>query len=317
VAALAFAAQGCRSAQDPWKEVKGGPTRVLVTVPALYSFVKSVGGSDAAVVGMLTTTGPHDYQPVHADHLLAYKADLFFSIGLELDEFVEKVVQASNNSKLELIQLGETALDKKLLLPSGGHESHEKEHGEEGEKGHHHHGEFDPHVWLGIPQAIAMVEHIRDTLQRTDPKNKDAYGRRAADYVEQLRKLHQDGLKMLQGKKNRKLVTMHESLGYLGKSFGLEIMDSIQPRPGIEADARKLAELVELCKKKDVRVIAVELQYSAGSAETLKAELKRRGLEVRLAVVDPMETARPAELTADYYVSKMRENLEHLAESFP
>jgi zinc transport system substrate-binding protein len=308
--ALGTMLSGCSKARDPWKDVPGGPTKVLVTIPPLYCFAKNVAGGDAAVLCLLGPHGPHGYEPRYEDELKAKKADLFFAIGLGLDEFTGKIVNSSTNKKIKVVEVGD----------AGGLIKQEHEHGKEekGEHDHHHHGEYDPHVWLGIPQSIRMVNAIRDSLQEIDPKNKEGYARRAAAYVKELEKLQADGQIELKNKKNRKLIATHESLRYFGKSFLLEILDSIQPRPGIEADPTKMRDLVKLMKEKDVRVIATEPQYPHKLAEILKENLAKQKIEVRLAEIDPLETvARMEDLDAGYYVRKMRENVTNLAKALP
>jgi ABC-type Zn uptake system ZnuABC Zn-binding protein ZnuA len=306
---LGTALPGCSKARDPWKDVPGGPTKVLVTIPPLYCFAKNVAGDDAAVLCLLGSHGPHDYEPTPDDALKAKKADLFFAIGLGLDEFTGKIVNHSLNKKIKVVEVGD----------AGGLIKQEHEHGKEekGDHDHHHHGEYDPHVWLGIPQSIRMVNAIRDSLQEIDPKNKEGYARRAAAYVKELGKLQADGQIALKDKKNRKLIATHESLRYFGKSFLLEILDSIQPRPGIEADPTKMRDLVKLMKEKDVRVIATEPQYPHKLAEILKANLGKQKIEVKLVEIDPLETAPAGELDAGYYIKKMRENITNLAKALP
>ena len=49
---LGSAIAGCSKATDPWKDVPGGPTKVLVTIPPLYCFAKNVAGEDAAAASL-------------------------------------------------------------------------------------------------------------------------------------------------------------------------------------------------------------------------------------------------------------------------
>jgi zinc transport system substrate-binding protein len=302
----------CRKSPDPWKEVPGGPTRVLVSIPPLYCFAKSIAGDDAAVQSLLVSEGPHDHEATPTDILKAAQAHVLFYIGLELDEsFAEKIMKSSGNTKLKAVDLG-TALPKNLLLAA------DSEHGESHhEDTHHHHGDIDPHIWLGIEQADKIVDCMCAELARIDPAHKGGFARRAEAYKKELAQLKEHGERVLAGKKNRKLVTTHDSLRYFGKSFGLEILDSIQPRPGIEADAHMMAKLAQLCKEQDVRVIALEPQYPTRSAESLQREIQAKGREVALVEVDPMETAPPQELTPAYYVQRMRANLDNLAQKLP
>jgi zinc transport system substrate-binding protein len=319
VAVLAFVTNGCNKADNVWEKVPGGPTKVLVTIPPLYSFAKNVGGEDAAVLCLLGAQGPHDFEPTHIDALKARKANLFLSIGLGLDEFVGKIVNSSGNKKIEVVELGEKALEpKKLLLASQDHDEHKaSEKNGHDKEDHHHHGEFDPHVWLGIDQATAMVDFLATTFEKVDPKNKANYAQRAGGYKKELQKLKQDGLNDLKAKKNKRLIATHDSLRYFAQTFRLEIVGSIQPRPGVEADARKIATLAKLCKEKNVRVLAVEPQFQDAPAETLKKHLHGQGITVELVTIDPMETVVPAQLDAGYYVKTMRENIKRLAEKLP
>src|SRR5439155_6981464 len=82
---VALSATGCgQPANKIWPE--GKSPRVLVSFAPLYSFVANVAGDDAAVLTLLTTTGPHEYQPTSQDTLKLRQADLFFINGLDLDE---------------------------------------------------------------------------------------------------------------------------------------------------------------------------------------------------------------------------------------
>ena len=285
--ALVSALPGCSRSTPVWNN-RGGPPRVVVTIPALDNFVRNVGGDHVAVVCLCTTQGPHHYQYNAEDAMLLRQADLFFAIGLQLDEkFAEPIQIESHNAHLQYVKLGER-LPKKLLLPMREEHEHGKE--EEGhEHGHEHeHGANDPHVWLGIEQAKAMVEIIRDELKKADPNHEADYDKNATSYLEKLDKLHSYGKKQLKDKKNRKIIAFHESLGYFAKSFDLNIVDVIEVTPGSESAQPHLVNLAKKCKEENVQVIAVEPQYSQ---ETSAKLLKEHNKGIEFVVVDPLETA--------------------------
>jgi ABC-type Zn uptake system ZnuABC Zn-binding protein ZnuA len=319
LAIFSLAAPGCSRHTSPWDGL-GGPPRVLVSFAPLYSFAKNVAGNDAAVLSLMTSQGPHEHETVPEDAQKFEKANVFYMIGLQLEKrgLVDRLKENSHNRDAAIVELGETDKLKKRLLKGEEEDEHEHEHGHDDEHGHgHEHGTYDPHVWLGIPEAIIIVETIRDDLMTRDPEHKEGYRERAANYIKQLKALHKYGLAALQKKKNRKLVTMHESLAYFARSFKLDIVGSIQTRPGEEADPQKIAQLVKLCRKENVRVIAVEPQYPESSAEALKKELARKGVkDVRIITLDPLETVT-GELHAGVYVRKMRENIDTLRKALP
>ncbi len=305
---LGFA--GCSAPPSGWPP--GKSPRILASFPPLYCFAKNLVGDDAALLCLLTTTGPHDYQVTPRDAILVGGADVFLTHGLTLDDtFTTRLKNSSGNVKLHFIELGEAvpmAQRRKL-----------SEAEQQGHAGHAHaHGSHDPHVWLGIPEAILMVERLRDELKTVDPGRAADYDRRAKEYVEKLKKLHAEGKEMLAGVKpeDQQLITMHDSAHYFARAFGLTIAACIQPRAGVELDARQMGQLVELCKMKNIRVVAVEPQYPDAAARTLSTEVAKKGVPApKIVVLDPLETAEKDQLDAGWYERKMRENLKNLADA--
>jgi zinc transport system substrate-binding protein len=302
---------GCSPAPDPWA---GKPTpHILVSVPPLYSFAKSVAGEHGDVKCLCTITGPHHYEYSTTDLRTLRGATRFFSVGLTLDDkFSDAMMTATNTNADVHVELGDKLTHK---LPLRGKEANH--HDGKDQHGHEHHGDFDPHVWLGTPQAIEMVEQIRDELKKVDPANAADYDKNAAAYIKELQKLHDDGVALLKDKKNKKIISFHESLGYFAKEFDIEIVDVIEDFPGHESDVKKINQLIRECKDNDVRVIAVEPQYpTTTAAGTLLDRLKEEGKSnVKLVEIDPLETAKENELSADLYTKTMRENLKQLADN--
>jgi ABC-type Zn uptake system ZnuABC Zn-binding protein ZnuA len=317
-AACGFA--GCGAPPSPWEGVPGGAKHVLVSFPPLYCFTRSVAGPDAKVLCLLTTVGPHDYQPTAADALKVRKADLFLVNGLGLDDFITRLVDSSGNTRVKVVRVAEAIPEKELLaMDEEDEHDHKDKHAHQEAHGHSH-GEHDPHVWLGLPQAVVMVNHIRDELIAIDPEHKSGYTRRAADYVQELQKLLEQGRKELEGKKNRRLITTHESLGYFARAFNLQIVGAIQVRAGVEPDAGKLKTLADLAKRDQVHVIAVEPQYMQArtGANALIREIGPQGKQVEVIEIDPLETIpHAADLHEGTYVSKIKANIDALAKALP
>lgn len=299
---------GCPKVADPWPQ-QSGP-RVLASFAPVYCFALNVAGSDAAILPLMTSHGPHGYSDSPSDTVKLRRAQLFLINGLDLDNTIAKrVTKSSPNRNLRLVAVGDAIPASQLL--AGGCNC---EHDGDDDKHSHDHG-IDPHVWLGIPEAICMVEKIRDEFMLIDPTNAPAYRTRAATYVERLQKLHAEGRELLKNKKERKLVTFHDSLQYFRRSFELQIAGVVEIAPGSEPGPKRLSELVKLCQDEKVRLIAVEPQYPSNTAaKTILLELRKKGIDAQFVEIDPLETARHEDLNADFYERKMRENLTNLAE---
>jgi zinc transport system substrate-binding protein len=315
VAILACAASlaGCRHGEVP--QWKGQHPHVVATIAPLACFARNVGGAHAEVKCLCTVTGPHETVFDAQESLLLRDTDVFLAVGLGLDEkFADKMYTHSNNAHLRYVKLGDS-LPKDLKLHS---DPDEDDKAKDKEK-HEEHGEINPHVWLGLAQAKAMVAMIRDELKKADPAHADDYDANAKKYSASLDKLLADGKQQLAGKTNRKVIAFHDSLPYFAGNFGIQIAGTIELAPGDEPSAAQLARLVKLCKEQDVRVIAAEPQYpKTTSVKTLHDSLDAKGFTVQMAEVDPLETAEPGQLDdLAWYEQKMRGSVEDLARKLP
>jgi ABC-type Zn uptake system ZnuABC Zn-binding protein ZnuA len=305
---------GCASAPDPWQ---GKPSpRVVATFPPLYCFARGVLGDHGAAHSLCDVTGPHHFELSANDTYWLRGADLFVANGLGLDKFSDRADQTSQNPRLVYLRVGER-LPKDLLLEAEHEDEHDK--GKPGQAHEHEHGDHDPHIWLGTPQAVRIVEMIRDDLKKIDAAHAEDYDKSAAKYVQDLKNLQKDGEGMLKDAKDRKIISFHDSLHYFAKSYGLTIVDVIEKGPGVEATAPEMTNLVRKCVEEKVRVIAVEPQYpKSTSARVLQEELQKKNHKVELVEIDPLETAERGQLEKDgarWYEKKMRDNLERLAKS--
>ncbi len=297
---------GCSKPADEWGERPG--LRVMTMFAPLYCFAANVAGDDATVLCLLDNQNPHKYDATARDGLKLNRADLFFTVGLDFgDNFCDNLKRGCGNNSLTLVKLGEAPQLKDRLRKMTISPAHAG----------HGHGEMDPHLWLGIPESIDMVEMIRDTLKAKDPAHAAGYEQRATAYMDKLKKLHADGLEQLAKKQDRNLLSFHESLAYFADSFKLSIVASIEKLPESEPDAKRLRELIHLCKDKNVRLITIEPQLPGRSAATtLLDAIRAQGVpDAAFVEIDTLETVTPGSLTPDYYERKMRQNLDHLAAS--
>ena len=311
---------------------------MLVSFPPLYAITHAIAGDHAYVLCLLTTQGPHDYDGAQTDTLKINKADLFIYNGLTLDDgLANNMLKNHKNKSLEVLNVGE-AIEKKFpkLLHHGAHEHGEpgkekdnhdgdkKQDAKKADEHGHKHGEHDPHLWLGPDQAQGMAKVIAAKLAEIDPTNKKSYEERAKKFSDKLEEIEAYGKAALKGKKNKKIITMHEAFDYFADAFGVEIAATIQKKPGSDPDAKGMADLVAACKKDKIAVIAVEPQYSTKLADALEASLKRDGIDVKIITLDPLETAAPEDPKAKkfnpdpgYYLKKYKENIDTLAKALP
>jgi ABC-type Zn uptake system ZnuABC Zn-binding protein ZnuA len=292
---------------------------VVASFPPLACFVRNVGGDRVGVISVCTVEGPHehDFHPEEARALR--KADLLLALGLGLDDkFTDRLHSNSGNARLAYVKLGERlqALDKGLVLPTWEAEEHKPAGRAEDQ------GERDPHVWLGIPQAKKMAELIGDELKKADAANAKDYDANARKFADKLQALQDEYKPKFDKKDNKRVVSFHDSMQYLARSFNLDVVGVIELHPNEEPSAGRTSELVKIWtdRKEGERpeVITVEPQYNEKVVDALIKELEARKITVKKVTVDPLETASAEELKdPGWYLKKMRANLDALLEGLP
>ena len=187
----------------------------------------------------------------------------------------------------------------------------------DGDKDGHDHGPHDPHIWLGPERAKVMVDIIADQLAELEPSKKENFLKRARDYKGKLDELKKYGEAKFKGKTNLKIVTQHESLGHFAAEFNLKIVGHIRMQSGIDEGTK--VELIRTCREKRPAVFTYEPQYNIDEVQSLRNTLKREGINTEIAEVDPIEqdTTSNAGSTPspDYYMERMRKNIDNLAQA--
>ncbi len=156
------------------------------------------------------------------------------------------------------------------------HRDHEEvdDHGMHDDDDHHHghhghgHSGPDPHAWQSPIRSAAYVEAIAEALAQVDPAGKDVYGANASTYLASLHALDREmaGLVGSLPADRRRIVTAHDSFGYLARDYGLTTL-------GVEG-------------------LSTESQPSAGSI----ASLHRQSAQSEIAAAFPDNVTNPRPL---------------------
>ncbi|MFZ4814078.1 MAG: metal ABC transporter substrate-binding protein [Phototrophicaceae bacterium] len=196
------------------------------------------------------------------------------------------------------------ALGRAYMLDCDAHD-----HAAEAE-GEHDHGACDPHVWGNPHNVIYWTMNIRDTLITLDPTNTDQYTANAAAYIAELDALTDDfvipALASIP-EANRKLVTSHDTLGYLAALGGLDIIGVVIAGGSttVEPSAQDIAALIGSIQEQNALALFVETTTSPTLAEQVAAEA---GIPVLTLYSDTLSDGEPAAT----YIAYMRYNVTQI-----
>ncbi len=139
----------------------------------------------------------------------------------------------------------------------------------------------DPHWWQDPRRAILAVEAIRASLTAADPAGRAGYARRARAYTAKLRRLDREIARCMARipAGQRKLVTTHDSLGYLAARYDIEVIGSVIPSLSTQAQpsAKEVDELVGQIEDEGVNAVFPEAAVSRGSGAGDRPRGRRRG----------------------------------------
>ena len=248
---------------------------VLATTPMLGDFLNEIGGANINLtILMPPEADPHTYDPSPQDAAKIAEADLVFYVGLKYEpSAVMKLIENTSNTESVLVEVGEYI--NPIEFSEEGHDDHDDEEGHEGHEGHDH-GSEDPHFWFDPARVSMAVELMINKLIELDPSNEVAYKTSGDAYIKELNQLDTTIAKLIETipSENRKIITTHESLGYLEAKYGLEVLSTIIPSlsSANEISPAQLADVLDVIEDNNVQVMFIEAEAPSVYGETIAQE---------------------------------------------
>ena len=280
-----------------------GRLRVLTSFYPMYDFACKIGGDCIDVTNMVPSgTEPHDWEPSTNDLKNLEKADVFIYNGADMEPWADDLL-VSRSDTLRVVEASENV---ELRTTDGEHE-----HAHEHEGADHHHGDFDPHVWLDPENAKIEMEAIRDALCAADPENSTVFQSNYEKYAAELDVLDAEFREKLAPLPNRTIVVAHEAFGYLCDAYGLTQVGIEGLSPDSEPDPGRMAEVIDFVREHSISTIFFEELVSPKVAEAIASET---GAQAKM--LSPLEglSDEQAAAGADYF-SVMHDNLAALMEA--
>jgi zinc/manganese transport system substrate-binding protein len=310
--------------------------KVMCTLPVLKAIADELNGGAFEITALAKPDqDPHNVSPTPSLMKKLREAELFVEIGLQLELWADEVANGSGNPAL-------TRGGKGRLVASAGIPREEVPAVVSRSEGDVH-PEGNPHLWLDPLRAKTIAENIAAGLKGVAPAQaadvdarlkafqgridaamfgpdllKEAGARsltrKALDgslfaWLEEKKLADALGgwMKKARPLRGQKMIEFHKSWIYLAKTFGFEIVGSVQPKPGIEPGPQHLQSLAALIRDQKVRVIIVDNFYSLASPNALA---EQTGAKVAVVPNQP-----GGEGTADYaaFIDKVLDTLVEAA----
>lgn len=289
---VAMVLAGCGGGSDgAAPDTAASGPRIVVTTAVLGDVVANVLG-ETGDLHVLIPAGvdPHAYEPSAAAAARLREADLVVANGLQLEVGLLDVLEAAGSDGVPVLRVAED------LDPIGFAGDHD--HGEEGaeddhpeddhteddrtEDDHTEEGDdpgeaLDPHVWFDPVRMADAVTAIGERVAEVAPERAEEVRRNAEDYRDQVLAMHDRVAGILDGipPQRRRLVTNHDSLGYLADRYDLEVVGTVVPGGTTlgESSSRELAELVETVRETGAPAIFIDTSAPDRIARAVSREV--------------------------------------------
>jgi zinc/manganese transport system substrate-binding protein len=301
---------------------------VVTTLPDYSFFAKYIGGGRISVKAIVRgDQDAHFIRPKPSFARAMRNADVLVATGLDLELWVQTVIDNSGNAKIRSGQAGYVSASTGMKLLE------KPETMSRAEGGLHVYG--NPHVTCSPIQMKVAARNIATGLIKNDPEGKGIYLRNLKKLDQEIderlfgeklvevlggetlcRLAEQDKLipflqeQKFKGKpliqylggwigkmlplRGTPIVTYHKNWIYLLKLFGLEEAGTVEPKPGIPPSLKHVTELVNMMREREIRIILAANYFDQ---QKIRAIADRTGAK---AVIVPLYVGG-APGTDDYF----------------
>jgi zinc/manganese transport system substrate-binding protein len=226
--------------------------QVVTTTEDLAALAREVGGE--LIEAQTIAKGyqdPHFVQAKPSYLLKLKRADLFVQVGLELEvAWAGALLTSARNAKILPGSPG-------FLDASDGCDILEKPLSVDRSMGDVH--PFgNPHYWLDPSNGMVIARNIARRLSEIDPAHAGDYEANLAQFKRRLEEKTREWGMLAAPLKGLRVVTYHNSWPNFAGRFGLQVVNFVEPRPGIPPSPAHVQALEAQMKREKTPLVLIE-----------------------------------------------------------
>jgi zinc/manganese transport system substrate-binding protein len=239
------------------------PLKVVTTIQDLASLTKEVGGDRVDVSSVARGyQDPHFVEPKPSFLLLLRNADLLEVVGLELEiGWLPPLLDQSRNANIRPgtkgyldVSRGVEILDRPTVVNRSMGDVHPL---------------GNPHYWLDPANAVRIAIQIQQKLAELRPADAPYFAQRLNAFKLRINEANKRWLAEMAPYRGAKVVTYHNSWPNFAKHFGLDVVNYVEPKPGVPPSPSHTFELINLMKQQHVKAILMEPYFDAKTPQSI------------------------------------------------
>jgi zinc/manganese transport system substrate-binding protein len=235
--------------------------KVVTSLPDLASIATLIGGDQIDAFSIATGfQNPHFVDPKPSYILKLARADVFVTVGLDLEiGWTPPLLNSSRNAKIQKGGDGycDASIGMHLLqVPV----SASREQGDI-----HIYG--NPHYWLDPLNGKIIAQNIFAALVRVDPDHRALYEANLKKFDETIDAKTKEWVEKMRPYAGTKVIAYHNEWPYFEQRFGLQIVDFLEPKPGIPPTPSQLLKVINEMKRDQIKIIITSPYFTTESAD--------------------------------------------------
>jgi ABC-type Zn uptake system ZnuABC Zn-binding protein ZnuA len=276
---------------------------IVTATSDLASITNEVGGDRVTVTSIARGyQDPHFVEPKPSFLLLLKDADLLEVIGLDLEiGWLPPLIDQSRNPRIHRGAPG-------YLDLSRGVEILDRPQGDVNRSMGDVHPLGNPHYWLDPANAVRIAIQVEKKLEEMQPADAAFFQARLNAFKSKMNDADKRWRAALAPYKGAKIITYHNSWPNFMRRYGLDVINYVEPKPGVPPSPSHTFELINLMKQQSVKVIAMEPYFDHKTPQSIA---DRTG--AHLVVLYP--SVGGAKSGTDDYFALMDTNVGNLAKA--
>jgi zinc/manganese transport system substrate-binding protein len=256
----------------------GGVIKVVTTTQDTKSIAQLIGGDKVEVFAIATGyQNPHFVDPKPSYITKLTEANLFVTLGLDLESgWSPSLLTSSRNTKIQKGSPGyvDASVGVTLMqVPSSINRA-------EGDI----HIFGNPHYWLDPLNGKVIARNICNGLERVSPENKAFFEANLKAFDDQIDLRMKAWSSMMAGFKGSKVIAYHNEWCYFENRFGLQIVDFLEPKPGIPPTPSQLVKIINEVKTNNIKVIITSPYFTSSSSDVVSKQTGAKTLVLATSV---------------------------------
>ncbi|MEP6683161.1 MAG: metal ABC transporter substrate-binding protein [Parafilimonas sp.] len=245
--------------------------KVVTTLTDLRSITELIGGDKVSVSSIATGyQNPHFVDPKPSYIISLSNADMYVTIGLDLETgWSPQLLASSRNTKIQKGSAGYVDASEGIGLfqvPTAANRA-------EGDI----HIFGNPHYWLDPLNGKVIARNIANGLERVDPADKALFEANLQTFYKTIDTKMVEWQAKMAPFKGAKIIAYHNEWVYFEKRFGLQIVDFMEPKPGIPPTPSQLVKVINEVKSNNIKAIITSPYFSTSSSDVVA---KQTGVKV-------------------------------------